>query len=238
MGDESRSGGDRSPRYPSIGLPSALDAIGKLWQREKRTSVPAQVAVRAMGYGSLSGASRSVIAALRQYGLIESSGGSVSVSDVAVDILVHEPNSQEWLEAIGKAARSPDIFRELLQTHQDASDSAINAYLITKRRFSPDGARKLARAFRETMALANRGGQGYTQASIPTDSAYGDDMNTPSSLIPSQSVAGQKVTVIQVLLGGGLRAEVRFVGGEPEPSHFSQLGALLKLQGETIATPP
>jgi hypothetical protein len=238
MSEESRtSAGDRSPRYPAISLPAAIEAIGKLWQKEKRTAVPAEVAVRAMGYNSLSGASRSLIAALRQYGLLESSGGSIAVSDVAVDILVHEPNSQEWLEAIGKAARAPEIFRELLQTHQDASDSAINAYVITRRRFSPDGARKLIRAFRETMALANRTGQGYSQAIVSSDSAHGDDMITPQQSGGQQSVAGQKVTVMQFPLGGGIRAEIRFIGGDPEPSHIERLEAYLKVTSTALETP-
>jgi hypothetical protein len=62
MSEESRpSAKERSPNYPSIGLPSAIDLARKLWNAEKRTAVPPEIAARALGYNSLSGASRAAL---------------------------------------------------------------------------------------------------------------------------------------------------------------------------------
>jgi hypothetical protein len=229
MSEESRpSAKERSPNYPSIGLPSAIDLARKLWNAEKRTAVPPEIAARALGYNSLSGASRAALAALRQYDLIDNSGGTVALSPLAVDILVHPQESEEWEKAVLSAARAPEMFRELRESHADASDSAINAYIITRKRFSVDGAQKFIRAFRETAALVNRLSEGYTGAS--TENAY-----APTAT--QQSVGNQQVTAMQFLLGGGIRAEIRFFGGAPEPQHIQMLEAYLKVTGAALQNP-
>lgn len=235
MADETRpSSRERSPNYPAIGLPLAIEAAGKLWQKEKRTAVPPGVAVEAMGYRGLSGASRTVLAALRQYGLVGSGDGTVSVSDLAVDILVHEIGSVERVEAIKKAAEAPELFQELRQSHPDASDGAITSYLISKRRFSPDGAKKATRSFRETLLLVSRGEEGYNKASGNYEAAQGDLMTAPFSTSGQQGVGNQQLTVMQFPLGGGLRADIRFVGGELEPTHIRRLEAYLKVAAESL----
>lgn len=231
------AGKERSPNYPSMGLPAAIEAARKLWQSEKRTPVPPEVVAKAIGYNSLSGASRGAIAALRQYGLIDLSGGLITVSDLAVSIAVHSPDSPEWNEAVRRAANTPEIIRELNETHADASDSALNAYLITKRRFSVDGAQRFIRAFRETNALANRASEGYTKAPDTGNIAQGDDMIAPQGGLPSQTIVGQQVTIMQFPLGGGVRAEIRFVGGQPEPSHIQTLEAYLKVTRNALGEP-
>lgn len=238
MSEDARSSAkERSPNYPSMGLPAALEAAKKLWQAEKRTAVPPDVAAKAIGYNSLSGASRAALAALRQYGLIDYFGGSLALTDQAVDILVHPQQSEEWIKAVREAANAPEMFREIAQTHRDASDSALNAYLITRKRFSVDGAQKFIRAFRETNALVNRSGEGYSQALANNDGAQGDDMTMPQSTTATQAATGQQVTLMQVPLGGGIRAEVRFIGGTPDPGHIQRLEAYLKITSEALSDP-
>jgi hypothetical protein len=233
VADEPRvSGRERSPNYPAMGLPAAIEAARKLWQAERRTTVPPDVAARAIGYSGLSGASRAALAGLRQYGLIEYLGGGLALSDQAVDILVHEPDSEDWMRAVRAAADGPDIFRELNQSHPDASDNAITSYLISKKRFSVDGAQKLVRALRETNSLVSRARGGYLQASPNSEVApSGETMNTSNSG-QQQPSAAQGVTVLSLLIGGGIRAEIRFFGGKPEAVHFKNLEALIKATGE------
>jgi hypothetical protein len=240
MADEQyqRAGGkERSPNYPSMGLPAAIEAARKLWQAEKRTPVPPEVAAKAIGYNSLSGASRGALAALRQYGLIDMASGLITVSDLAVDIAVHSPESSEWIEAVQRAANSPDIIRELNETHSDASDGALNAYLITKRRFSVDGAQRFIKAFRETNELANRLEQGYNKSPVASSRAQGDDTAMPHTSVQSQVLPGQQVTMLQFALGGGKRAEIRFIGGELGPSDIQKLEALLLASRNVMETP-
>ncbi|HEY4216981.1 MAG TPA: hypothetical protein VGM67_07580 [Gemmatimonadaceae bacterium] len=231
MADETpRSGGkERSPNFPSLGLPDAIELARKLWMAEKRTTVPQDVAAKALGYGSLSGASRAALAALRQYGLLDGSGDGVSVSNLAVEIAVHSPDSPEWARAVRAAAGYPVIFEEIRETHSDASDAALNAYLITKRRFSVDGAKRFIRSFRETNELVNRVGQGYTEAPTSNATAASEPMPTPASALSAQVVMEQPVEQMKIPLGGGVRAEISFFGGEPTPSRILKLEAFLKL---------
>lgn len=225
----------RSPNYPSIGLPAALEAVRKLWATEKRTAVPPDVAAKAMGYGGLSGASRAMLATLRQYGLIGSGDGAVAISDDAVTILVHQPADAEWAEAVNRVARTPDLFRELFEKYPHASDSAINAYLITKRHFAPDAARKAIRAFRDTSSLVSRPESGYTEASNAPVQSVGDNMTAPQASVAQQVQPGQRITVLQFLLGGGARAEVRIIAAdEVKPSHLEALEGLLAAQRKAM----
>src|SRR5262249_48017237 len=139
--------------YPGLSLSQAIDAVAKLWQHEKKTAVSHETAALAMEFKSLSGPARVTIGALRQYGLIEKAEkGHIRVSDDAL-IILHGPESDRNRTIMG-AAGMPDLFADLLKTHAEASETAIRSYLITKKGFAEDGARKAARAFRETMNLA------------------------------------------------------------------------------------
>ncbi len=235
MNGETRSR-ERSPNYPALGLPAAIEAVMKLWQAEKRTPVPPVVAARAIGYGSLNGTARTAIASLRQYGLLDGTDGTLALSDIAVNIAVHQVGSTEWGQAVKEAAGKPALFNELGESHADASDSALRAYLITKRKFSADGAARVIAALRETATLVKRIDDGYDRAPAISDQAYGEQMAMPQSAAQQQTMVPQQVTgFISGLLGPGRRVEVRFFGGEPEPSHIQKLEAILKAQREAMS---
>ena len=233
-----RSGAkDRSPNYPSVGLPTAIEAAKKLWLTERRTTVPPAVAAKALGYNSLSGASRAILAALRQYGLIDVAPAGVTVSKLAVEIAAHDEGTGEWIEAIRSAASAPDIFREIVEAQGQGSDSAISAYLITRKGFSPEGAKRFVRAFRETRELVNRADQGYHRAQESGYTEHGDPMTEPQLHAAGQTIVNPAITTMQFLLGGGVRAEVRFIGGEPQPSHIATLEAYLKIASDALKPP-
>lgn len=233
MAAPERSGGkERSPNYPNIGLPKAIEFARVLWDREKRTSVPPDVAAKAWGYNSLSGPARTMIAALRQYGLVESTGGGVSLTDLAVDVLVQIEGTDASVIAIKTAAEAPDLFRELSKTHADASDEALKAYLITKKRFSVDGAFRAVRSFRETIALANRAVEGYGKADEVPTTTWSGVMPMPSAASATQPIASVGVTPFIIPLDKSVRVEVRFLGGPLTPKHISKLKAYLDLMGE------
>src|ERR1700676_1385609 len=102
----------RSPNYPALGLRDAIQRVRALWNKEKRTAVPADVAAKAIGYNGLSGPSRTAIAAMKKYGLVDSDDNTVKVSELAVRILVPANMDQE-LEALREAALKPELFRQL-----------------------------------------------------------------------------------------------------------------------------
>jgi hypothetical protein len=146
---------ERSPNYPSIPLTQAVDLAAKLYEREKRTPVAPEAAVKAFGYGALSGTARTVLASLRQYGLVESvKDGGTRISELAMEIIHHPIGSVERTKALKDAATRPPLIVELMATHADASDDSLRAFLITRKKFSPDGAGRFIPAFREAVQIA------------------------------------------------------------------------------------
>src|SRR5437867_12855179 len=113
---------DRSPNYPALSLETAVQRAKALYEREGRSAVAPEVAVKAWGYRSLSGPSRSQIAALRHYGLIEQpSNGNLRLSNRALALVLRSPDSPEYQAALRDAALTPALFRELYEDRMGAS---------------------------------------------------------------------------------------------------------------------
>jgi hypothetical protein len=175
---------ERSPNYPSMTLTDAIGIVGRLYEKEKRTVLSPEDAAKALGYGALSGAARTTIAALRQYGLLENSGHGVRISDLAMDI-VHQPaESAERRFAVASAAKKPALIAELIPTHADASDETIRAYLITKKKFSPEGAGRFVSAFRDALKLAGMDSSGEPSEQPGAGAAGEGRVNTPPGKTP------------------------------------------------------
>src|SRR5712692_5273728 len=81
----------KSPNYPAVGLKAAIELVQSLWTAEKRTAVAPEAAVQAMGYKGMSGPASTSLSALKKYGLVESDGNRVKVSQLAMRIL-HMPD--------------------------------------------------------------------------------------------------------------------------------------------------
>jgi hypothetical protein len=144
---------ERSPNYPSIGLGEAVTRLKLFYESEGKTSVDQEVAVKAMGYGGLSGASRTKLAALKQYGLLQGRADKIAITTLGLRV-VHPDDEPDLADALREAARNPVIFSELLETHAEASDNAVVAFLVKSKGFTDDGARQLAKSFKDTLAVA------------------------------------------------------------------------------------
>lgn len=149
----------RSPNYPAIGLSEAVQRIGRLFEKEKKTVVQPIVAATDLGYKGLNGPSRTVLSALKKYGLLDELKTGGRVSDLAVALL-HPANDEQRLGALRDAALRPELFRELQQNYSQGSDAAIAAILI-QRGFSPQAATQVIEGFRDTMSIAQLGASGY-----------------------------------------------------------------------------
>jgi hypothetical protein len=145
----------RSPKYPSIPLGQAIELASRLWEREKKTPVGPELVGQAWGYKGDSGPVRAKIGSLRQYGLLDGTRDGVKVSDLAVEIIVHEAGSPQKLSAMATAAMSPPLFSEVYASHRDSSADSLRAYLITKKGFNPDAATQFVSSFKDTIALAD-----------------------------------------------------------------------------------
>jgi hypothetical protein len=146
----------RSPNYPSVSLHEAVELARLLWNKEKRAAMPQDVAARAWGYKGLNGLVRMKLSSLKKYGLLEGRGtDGVRLTDAAVQVVQYPPDAPEHQAVLQEAALRPDLFREVHESHADASDDNLRAYLITKKGFAEAGAKQFIRAFRDTMSIAN-----------------------------------------------------------------------------------
>jgi hypothetical protein len=222
----------RSPNYPALTLAQAVEGARKLWASEQKTAVNHDTAALAMGYKSLSGPARVAIGSMRQYGLIEKAEkGHVRLSPLAVTIL--HGDETERIHAMAEAATTPDLFRELGETHLSGSENAIRSHLITKKGFAEDGARKAARAFRESIAFAQATDEGYNQS---TGKGTPEDMTTqtigqrtppPLTQLPANADGVFSMTV--PFAKGSIAVQVRVTGDAMSPAHLARVRKYLEL---------
>lgn len=146
----------RSPAYPSLNLAEAINRAQAFFNQEGRAPVPPEVAVKAWGYNTLNGASARVLAAVRQYGLLEDVNGDVRVSERALTILLEPDISEERLEAMREAAQQPQVFNDILTAFPEElpSEQGLVAHLVRKSGFTEEGARKVNSVLRATLELA------------------------------------------------------------------------------------
>jgi hypothetical protein len=216
----------------------AITYAEQLWAKEKRTAVAPAIAVSAWQFKSFSGPARSTLATLRQYGLLDKTSDGVRLSKLAMEIIHQPPESDERVEAIRAAAMKPTLFRDLAKTHGEASDDALRAYLITRKSFSEDGAKRVIRAFRQSMTLANLPGPGYFDTEMRAKEAEQPDPTNGVDLIGGlgQVFKKPKVTLFNWKLAKDQNVEVRFIGQDIETSHIELLKQYLDLTKQAIAS--
>jgi hypothetical protein len=227
------AGKERSPNYPALSLSQALEQARKLWKAEGRAPASHEAAATAMGFKSLSGPARVAIGAMRQYGLVDKTDkGHIKMSPLGVRALAGEPDDQK--AALQQAATSPPLFKELAQTHPDASENNIRAYLITKKGFIDDGARKAAKAFRATLALAKAGASGYT----PDDNAGDTEDMSGTDIGQNAGTGGGSgggkppdgfFSLNVPFAKGNISVQVRVTGDAMSPAHLARVRKYLEL---------
>jgi hypothetical protein len=166
----------RSPEYPAIGLLEAIERVEAVYNRGVyRSPLTKQSFAEHMGYKSLSGASLPVLSALGKFGLIEGRGDDTRISELAVNIIAHQPGSPERGKAIRDAAAKPELFAELDRRTQGGktTDQAIRSYLLT-RGFIPPAADAAIRAYRETKTLVGAESDVYESPGFEPDEAGKD----------------------------------------------------------------
>ena len=146
----------RSPNYPQISLPKAIELASKLYDEAHTHKASAAAVVGALGYTGLNGASLGVISALKKYGLIESVGeNEFKISKDGLSIIVDPKSSTDRAAAIVRAALRPALFVELHAEYGDKppkSDEFLRAFLL-KRGFVQSVVDVPIRTYRDTMEL-------------------------------------------------------------------------------------
>jgi hypothetical protein len=154
---------DRSPNYPAIPLREAVELVQRFFQAEGKTTVDGETVAKAFGYGSANGTSRTKLGALKQYGLMQGRMDRIAITPLGIRIC-HPESDDEYLEALREAARNSEVLASLIETHLAASENAVVSHLIKSRSFTPEGARLLARSFKDTVSLAKLDSEAYILA--------------------------------------------------------------------------
>ena len=184
-------------RYPIIGLGDAILRAKAIYEREHLSTLSAPVAAEAMGYKGINGASLRMIAALRQYGLIEGRAEDVKISKDAQTLIIDDPSSADYMAAIRRVAINPPIFSELRKQFPGAASDRNIAVYLEKKGFKPDAAADAAKNFKETMALVPEDFEVYGVEEATNLLVHGASMETPHGSTEAR------------------RLPMRFGGGEP-----------------------
>ncbi|MBA3449531.1 MAG: hypothetical protein H0T56_18365 [Pseudaminobacter sp.] len=153
----------RSPAYPSLSLPSAVDMIRKVHAVQQRTPEPRGVVLRHMGYAGESGRSLKAISSLIKYGFLEKHGSEsgLRVTERAMAILYpHTPDDK--VEALHEAANEPELFVDIFERWPDArpTEESLKAFLV-RRGFNANSVGQVARAFYDTFDLVSGRSDSY-----------------------------------------------------------------------------
>jgi hypothetical protein len=148
----------RSPNYPQISLSEAIRRVREIYEAEATHPASVGALIQDLGYsGPTNGAARSVMGALNKYRLLTRvSAGEYKLSEIALDILLHDPGSVEREKAILEAALSPDLFKELHDEFGDTlpSENNLTARLV-KRGFNPKSVGDVIKNYRNALELAS-----------------------------------------------------------------------------------
>lgn len=227
----------RSPNYPYVGLPAAIERVRKLYDKEHQNRMSRTVVAQHLGFGGLNGIAMSVISALSKYGLLANIDDDLQVSNDALTILVDPADSEERTQALRRSALKPDLFSEVHKHFggQIPSDINLLAYL-QKHGFTANAAALAAKSFRETMQLISgqvalpRGNNGK-----PLEGNGMPPEPQRESSKPSKTAANERELTTGLL---SKNASFRLlVSGDVGVKEIERLIAKLQLDKEILAEP-
>ena len=158
-GEPEKTKRERSPSFPFISLPRAIERIQSFDANHKRNATRVVVAAQTWHYGPKSSGALQTIAALKAYGLLEDVGGSddkkVQLTELANRILRNSrPGARA--QAIRDAALRPRLIGEYVTRWcpDRPSDTHRVSELHLDRRFTEEAARTFIKVFDETVSFA------------------------------------------------------------------------------------
>lgn len=219
----------RSPPYPFVALPKAIERAKSLHDRARHQEVGLDVLGEAWGYGLKSSGLVQTASALMQFGLLVDRGSRedrrFQLSPEAIRLLQHpNPESEEYQAALQRAARRPKIFAEVAQhfSGKDVSETNLEEYLMNGRRetgeapYSGEAAKEVIARYKETVSYAgmelNVADRGLTLASGAMREAaekgrsvviYGDP-GAPARIEARGSETGEVLGEGETLLDSGV----------------------------------
>lgn len=179
----------RSPNCPHMTFQEAAEKGRKVFAKEKQHPTPKEIVAQDLGYSGLNGRSLSMLGALRQYGLIEGSGGALRVSDDAVAYFVRDDGAEKS-EALKRMVYRPALFGELHDQFGDSLPSDGNLrHILIQKGFSEEAANDVIRVYKTNSDLILDNKPEYTESIEATRSEVAGVQTIPIKE-PIQRVAG------------------------------------------------
>jgi hypothetical protein len=209
-----KQGKARSPAYPAVPLPTAIDSARKLWTAQRKQEAHIDSALKALGYTARSGTALRALSALGQYGLIDESGSKdarkIRLSESAQDILLLNDADPRKGEAIKRAALLPTIYAALWERYgaQPPDDDAIRPYLTRDKNYNESVVDRVLANYRGTLEFAKLD-------KIGDDTAHDDSTDTSTKArIPSDLQRGSRSMTLDqelpILVGNNRVARIPF----------------------------
>lgn len=246
----------RSPPYPFIALPKAIERAKLLYADAKHHAVSMQALAKTWGYSANSSGLMQTASALIQFGLLQGEGSGekrrFQITNDAMRIIQDaDLASEKRKDAIMRCALTPKIHKELWEKYgSSVSDGIIVTYLILDRRedgespFSQMAANSLVSEYKETIAYAeleNTSSQPSQTDDIKEIDAKNNNVTHFNPTPPMAVSAGQKGNIMageRVLQDGILSQGATYriiVSGKIGPKEIDRLIKKLELDKEILA---
>jgi len=219
----------RSPSYPFIGLPEAVERARTLYAAARRSPVSADAAAESWGYSAKSSGGKQTIAALRAFGLLEGEG-AVRLTDRAVHILLDE-GSDERDRLLRQAALSPLVYTRLWERYGPdlPSDKGLQTHLVLEMGFNENAVVDVIRGYKATLDFAKLRGPEKS----PSPSAVPPPALVPQFLAPPPAPLPSSDLTLGFPLLNDNRVELRVLR-KIDPAEADQIRTLFEIWLEKI----
>lgn len=186
---------ERSPSFPYIDLPTSIKHLEQLYSAAKMNEIRVADAADAWGMSAKSGSLMRYIAAMGQFGLIESNGTGdkkrIKISPSGRRILEdNRPGARESLSS--EAALLPKLVRGLFLGEDDMphwgrdrpSDSIAESSLKFNMCFTSDAARRFLAVYDETIRLITDSENDNQSVDIGAGEALESELKEPEKRVP------------------------------------------------------
>ena len=201
-----------SPKAPGTSLRTAVAETGKLYQSYSHGAFSRGEMASALGMSAGSGAFLGKAATLKEYGLVQESGGQARVSDLFKAIHQAPVGSAELKRYALQAVRTPSVFARLLQqfSAKVPDETALALRLETQERFNRDRAVAVAAALRASLAeyglIDGNGNVLQVRDDAGPTGNEGDDEDQGEARRQDEAPSGPGLFRVEVPLGSGRRA--------------------------------
>jgi hypothetical protein len=176
----------RSPAYPAIGLPEAVNTVRALYHAIQNNLVPQEVIAQALGMTPRGSTLIGRLSALRKFGLLETRSvgadrpKSYRLTKLARALATLPADSAEWLQAARDAAGRPAIYRELWEKFGPnfPLPPTMSNYLLQQRGFNLRAVSSMLGDFLATMEYAKISGA----IESPQRPDFNDELTFPQSV--------------------------------------------------------